>query len=57
MYVSTLHIDQLIEGLDPERDSALYAIAHTLKDLCGAATESDSRLDDLEQRLTDLEQK
>ena len=55
MHVSTLHLDQLIESLDPEEDSALFAIAHTLKGLCDAASETDSRLDDLEQRLTSLE--
>ena len=55
MHVSTLHLDELLLDLDPEADPALYAIAQTLKSLADAASETDSRLDDLEQRITNLE--
>ena len=55
MYVSTAHLDELLLTLDPEDDLALYAIAQTLKSLADAASDADSRLDDLEQRITNLE--
>ncbi len=59
MYISTLHLDELLENLDPEEDSVLYGFAQTLKDLVSGATngidEIESRLDSIEQRLADLE--
>ncbi len=55
MHISTLHLDELLIGLDPEADPALYAIAQTLKNLAEAASETDSRLDGLEERIADLE--
>ena len=59
MYISTVHLDDLLQDLDPEEDSVLYSFAQTLKDLVSGVAdgvdEIDSRLDAIERRLTNLE--
>ena len=60
MYISTLHLDELLQELDPEEDSVLYGFAQTLKDLVSGVTdgvdEIESRLHEIEERLKHLEE-
>ena len=56
MYISTAHFDEILIDLDPEEDPMLYNLAQGLRaavsDIAAAILELDSRIDDLEKRLT-----
>ena len=56
MYISTAHFDEILIDLDPEEDPMLYNLAQGLRaavsDISVAILELDSRIDDLEKRLT-----
>ncbi len=60
MYISTIHLDEMLSEIDPEENRALYNLVQGLKDVaegCSFALSGiDSRLDGIELRLTDLEQ-
>lgn len=59
MYISTAHFDEILNDLDPEEEPTLYNLAQGLRaavsDISLALLELDSKLDDLEQRLSSLE--
>ena len=59
MYISTVHLDEVLSDLDPEEDRTLYNLVQGLKNVADgcsfAFSEIDSRLDDIEQRLLSLE--
>ncbi len=59
IHISTAHFDEILYDLDPEEDPMFYNLAQGLRaavsDISHALLELGSRLDDLEQRLSNLE--
>ncbi len=59
MYISTAHFDDLLQRLDPDEDREMYGLTQGLltaiSEMSYALLGIDSRLDEIEQRLTDLE--
>jgi len=59
MHISTAHIDDILDDLDPEEGPTVYDLAQSLRatvsDIATAILELDSRIDGVEKRLTNLE--
>jgi hypothetical protein len=59
MYISTAHFDDLLQRLDPDDDREMYGLAQgcqqAFSGISVALLEIDSRLEKIEQRLSDLE--
>ncbi len=59
MYISTAQFDDLLNRLDPDEDRELYGLTQGLQTMASEMTLAllgiDSRLDEIEQRLSGLE--
>ncbi len=59
MHISTAHIDDILDDLDPEEGPTVYDLAQSLRatisDIAAAILELESRIDGVEKRLTNLE--
>ncbi len=61
MHISTAHFDDLLQRLDPDEDREMYGLTQGLltaiSEMSYALLAIDSRLDEIEKRITDLEKK